>query len=327
MSIYINLRVYILMCGQSMRVGVVGLGAMGQNHARIYSTIPGCELVAVADIDDTLTRSVSNKYGAEPFNDYKLMLKKDLDAVSIAVPTSLHYEVASFFLENGIHCLVEKPITKTLEEAYKLVELAKKKNRKLMVGHIERYNPAVKKMKEIIDSGMLGKILIINTRRVGPFTPRVVDVGILIDLATHDIDVVRYLYGKEPSNIYSKFGSIKHPHEDYAVLLLDFGESTASIEVNWFTPHKVRTAVVTGTDGIAYMDYMEQSIVVYNSEWKMEPKVEKEEPLKAEIEHFISCIKDDKEPLTSGEEGLKNLEVAYRSLVGGKSREFDTLRG
>jgi len=297
-----------------MRVGVVGLGAMGQNHARIYSSMEGCELVGVADIDPQVLKDVSRRYGAEPFKDYRLLLRNRPEAVSIAVPTSLHYEVASFFLENGVHCLIEKPITKTIEEARNLIEIARRNKVKLMVGHIERYNPAVRKMKDIIERGMLGHPIIINTRRVGPLAPRITDIGIVVDLATHDIDVVRYLYGKEPMKVYSKFGSIKHPHEDHAVILLDFGDSAASIEVNWFTPHKVRTAVVTGTDGIAYLDYIEQSIVLYNSDWKMEPKVEKGEPLKAEIEHFLLCIKEGREPLTSGEEGLRNLEVAYWSL-------------
>ncbi|MEM3448583.1 MAG: Gfo/Idh/MocA family oxidoreductase [Nitrososphaerota archaeon] len=299
-----------------MRVGVVGLGTMGQHHVRIYSSLKDCEIVGIADVNPEVLKEVSEKYNVEPFTDYKLLMEKKPQAVSIAVPTSLHYEVASFFLDKGVHCLIEKPITKTLEEARGLVKLARDKNVKLMVGHIERYNPAVKKMKEIIEKGMLGKVLIINTRRVGPFAPRVVDVGIIIDLATHDIDVVRYLYGREPLKVHSKFGSIKHSQEDHAVLLLDFGEGAASIEVNWFTPHKVRTAVVTGTDGIAYLDYIEQSIVIYNSEWRMEPKVDKVEPLRAEIEHFLSCIKEDKEPLTSGEDGLKNLEVAHRALGG-----------
>jgi UDP-N-acetylglucosamine 3-dehydrogenase len=140
-----------------------------------------------------------------------------------------------------------------------------------------------------------------------------------VDLATHDIDVSRYLTGKEPISIYSKYGTIKHSMEDHAILLLDFGESVASIEVNWFTPHKVRTAVITGTGGIAYMDYIEQSLTVYNSEWKMEPKVEKEEPLKKELAHFVDCVAHNKEPLVNGEEGLKTLEVALRSLQFGTS--------
>jgi UDP-N-acetylglucosamine 3-dehydrogenase len=297
-----------------IRVGVVGVGNMGQHHARVYSEISDCELVGVVDLDLALAESVAERHGTKAFTNHKDLMREGVDAVSIAVPTSCHYEIASFFLENGIHCLIEKPIAKTLDEGRRLVQLAEEKGVKLMVGHIERYNPAVRKMKEIVVKGLLGKILIVNTRRVGPFPPKVADVGIVVDLATHDIDVVRYLYGKEPSKSYSKVGSIKHPFEDHALILLDFGEGAASIEVNWFTPHKVRTAVVTGTDGIAYMDYIKQSIVIYNSEWVMEPKIENFEPLKAEIAHFISCIREDKEPLTSGEEGLRTLEVAYRCL-------------
>lgn len=160
----------------------------------------------------------------------------------------------------------------------------------------------------------MGDILIISTRRVGPYSPRINDIGIIVDLATHDIDVARYLTGREPQKIYSKYGSIKHFKEDHAILLLDFGGSAACIEVNWFTPHKVRTAVITGTKGIAYLDYIDQNLTVYNSEWKMEPKIEKEEPLRRELEHFIGCITNGKEPLVTGEEGLKTLEVALKSL-------------
>ncbi|MEM0231852.1 MAG: Gfo/Idh/MocA family oxidoreductase [Candidatus Methanomethylicaceae archaeon] len=296
-----------------MRIGVVGLGNMGRNHVRIFSNIKECNLTAISDINAEIAKNIGNQYGVESFTDYKLMINK-IDAVSIAVPTSLHYEIASFFIKNGIHCFIEKPITKTIEEAKELIKLAEKYGVKLMVGHIERFNPAVIKMKEIIDKEMLGKILVINARRVGPFPPKNIDTGIIIDLAIHDIDILRYVYGKEPLKVYSKYGSIKSNYEDYAVILLDFDEGVGCIETNWFTPHKIRTIVVTGTEGILFLDYIEQSIVIYNSQWKIEPKINKEEPLKLELEHFIKCIKENKEPITSGEEGLKNLMVAYRAL-------------
>ncbi|MDH5807189.1 MAG: Gfo/Idh/MocA family oxidoreductase [Candidatus Verstraetearchaeota archaeon] len=296
-----------------MRIGVVGLGNMGRNHVRIFSNIKECNLTAISDINAEIAKNIGNQYGVESFTDYKLMINK-IDAVSIAVPTSLHYEIASFFIKNGIHCFIEKPITKTIEEAKELIKLAEKYGVKLMVGHIERFNPAVIKMKEIIDKEMLGKILVINARRVEPFPPKNIDTGIIIDLAIHDIDILRYVYGKEPLKVYSKYGSIKSNYEDYAVILLDFDEGVGCIETNWFTPHKIRTIVVTGTEGILFLDYIEQSIVIYNSQWKIEPKINKEEPLKLELEHFIKCIKENKEPITSGEEGLKNLMVAYRAL-------------
>lgn len=302
-----------------MKVGVVGVGNMGQNHARIYSGLKGCELVGVADVDTVRVEQVAETYQTKAFIDYEDLIRERVEAVSIAVPTSMHFKVASFFLKKGVACLIEKPITPSLEEGKALVEIARKNGRKLMVGHIERFNPVVQKLKSIIEEELLGKVLIISTRRVGPYSPRIQDVGIIVDLATHDIDVSRYLTGKEPERIYSKYSTIKHSMEDHAILLLDFGDSAACIEVNWFTPHKVRTAVITGTGGIAYMDYIEQSLTVYGSEWKMEQKIEKEEPLKKELAHFVDCIARNKEPLVNGEEALKTLEVALRSLQFGRS--------
>lgn len=296
-----------------MKVGVVGIGAMGQNHVRVYSEIEGCELVGVADSNEEVANKFAAKYNTKAVYDYKKLLDYGVEAVSIAVPTSLHCEVASFFLENGVHCLVEKPIASKLEDGRKMTEIAIKNNAKLMIGHIERFNPVVQEMKQIIDEGILGKILIISSRRVGPFAPRIVDVGITIDLATHDIDIARYFCGKEPNKICSIYGSIRHSKEDHAILLLDFDGISACIEVNWFTPHKVRTAVVTGTEGIAYLDYIDQHITIFNSKWKKEPKIEKSEPLRKELEHFIYCIDNHKEPLVNGEEALKTLDVAIKA--------------
>lgn len=296
-----------------MNVGVVGIGAMGQNHVRVYSEIERCKIIGIADSNPEVANKFASKYGTKAVYDYKKLLDYGVEAVSIAVPTSLHYEVASFFLKNGVHCLVEKPIASTIEDGRKMAEMARKNDVKLMIGHIERFNPVVQEMKQIIDEGILGKILIISSRRVGPFAPRIVDVGITIDLATHDIDIARYFCGKEPTRVYSIHGSIRHSKEDHSILLLDFEGSSACIEVNWFTPHKVRSAVVTGTEGIAYLDYIEQHLTIFDSKWKKEPKIQKAEPLRKEIEHFLYCIENDKEPLVNGEEALRTLEVAIKA--------------
>ncbi|MDD1775844.1 MAG: Gfo/Idh/MocA family oxidoreductase [Candidatus Methanomethylicus sp.] len=297
-----------------MKVGVVGVGAMGGNHVRVYSSLQSCELVGIADMNDSLAKDLAEKYHTKAFHNYRDLLDAGVEAVSIAVPTSLHAEVASFFLKKNVNCLVEKPIASTVEDGLKMVELAKKSGKKLMVGHIERFNPAVQRIKEIIESGRLGRIVMITSRRVGPVPPRIVDVGIIIDLATHDIDIARYLYGEEPTKIFAKYGSIIHKKEDHAIILLDFGNGAAGIEVNWFTPHKVRTSVVTGTDGIAYVDYIEQKITIYNSRWMMEPKIDKEEPLKRELVNFIDCIEKDVEPMVTGMDGVRTLEVAIKCL-------------
>jgi UDP-N-acetylglucosamine 3-dehydrogenase len=305
-----------------IKAGVVGVGMMGQHHARIYSKLD-CELVGVVDKNLELAKRIGTRYQTHYFEDYKKLMDK-VNVVSIAVPTSLHKQVAIDFIRNGVHCLVEKPIAATIKEAREMVSEAHEHNVKLMVGHIERFNPAVLKLKEIIEKGELGNLILISTRRVGPFVSRIRDVGIIIDSATHDIDVARYFIGREPLKVFAKSGRIKHEKEDYAIIVLDFGNVAASIEVNWFTPHKVRSLVATGTGGIAYLDYIKQKLEVYTSEKKIVPYIEKEEPLKLEIEHFLDCVKKDKEPLVDGWEGLRVLKIALAAQM--KSWAYDALR-
>ena len=296
-----------------IRVGVVGVGEMGQHHVRIYNEIEDADLVGITDVNERRVKETAKQYKTKAFIDYKDLLKEDLDAVSIVVPSQLHKRAALEFIREGVNCLIEKPIATNIEDAKEIIKEAETNNVKLAIGHIERFNPAVMKLKEIIENGILGKMLLISTRRVGPFVPRITDVGIIVDSATHDIDVVRYLLGKEPIGIFAKSGWIKNKKGDHAIVLLDFGNVSASIEVNWFTPHKVRTLVATGTEGIAYLDYLKQKVIIYNSDWKMIPKIENKEPLKVELEHFLGYVKNNKEPLVDGYEGLKVLEIAIKA--------------
>lgn len=298
-----------------IKVGVIGIGTMGQHHARVYSSPElGCELVAVADVNLGKAREIGNKYGVKTYTNYKdLINKEEVEAVSIVVPTLMHKKVALDFIKAGTHCLIEKPIAANLEDAREMIKEAERNNVKLAVGHIERFNPAVTKLKEIIDEGILGELIIISTRRVGPFVSRIKDVGIIVDSATHDIDVARYLIGKEPVKVFAKSGGVKHKRGDHAIIVLDFGNSSSAIEVNWFTPHTVRKLVATGTKGIAYLDYLEQKIKVYNAEWKMSPKIGRKEPLILELEHFLECIKKNENPIVNGYEGLKVLEIAIKA--------------
>jgi len=294
-----------------IKVGVVGLGMMGQHHVRVYSQL-GCELVGVADANIKRAKEIGEKYGVSFYSDYT-KLKPQVDAVSIVVPTRLHQQIAVDFIKQGVHCLVEKPIASNLDEAEEIIRAAEANHINLMVGHIERFNPAVLRLKQLIHQGILGKLMIISTRRVGPFVPRIRDVGIIIDTATHDIDVTRYLVGKEPVSVFSKAGRFKHPKEDYAIVVLDFGDATASIEVNWFTPSKVRSLVATGSEGIAYLDYIKQELTVHNSQHINTIRIEKTEPLKSELEHFLSCAETGKTPLVDGYEGLKVLKIALEA--------------
>jgi UDP-N-acetylglucosamine 3-dehydrogenase len=293
-----------------IKMGVVGLGQMGQHHVRLFSKL-NCELVGIADQNAERARELGTQYHIPYFSDYHDLLPK-VEAVSIAVPTTLHHSVALDFLKKGIHCLVEKPISFGLQEAEEMVKEADNHHVKLAVGHIERFNPAVIKLKEIVSSGILGQLLIISTRRVGPYAPRIRDVGVVIDSATHDIGVVKYLVGRNPISIYSNAGSLVHSKEDHAVIVLDFGETAASLEVNWFTPHKVRTLVATGSEGMAYLDYIEQKVVVHNSHVEI-ADIQKAEPLKLELEQFLKSINDGTAPEVDGREGLEILKIALEA--------------
>jgi len=294
-----------------MRVGVIGAGVMGRHHARVYHEL-GADLVGIADIDIKKAQEVADKYQTKAFKKYAQLLEQGLDAVSVAVPSKLHSVVAVDIAEHGVNMLVEKPIADTMESGKRIADAARKANVILMVGHIERFNPAVQKLVQIIGEGVLGDLVVLSSRRVGPFVNRVKDIGITMDVASHDIDIARYLTNREPVEVLAKSINVKNKKGDCAIMILDFGRVTASIEVNWFTPHKVRSLVVTGTEGIAYADYIEQSVTIFNSSWKMEPKIEKNEPLRMELIHFMECVEQGKKPLISVEDGLRTLEIALK---------------
>jgi len=297
------------------RVGVIGAGAMGKHHARIYSEMQEAELVGVADVNERVAAEVATEYNTAAFTDCERLLKNDLDAVSIAVPTSLHKAIALKVANQGVHMLVEKPIAESLESADTIINAARRKNLKLMVGHIERFNPAILKLKELISAEELGEIISISCRRVGPYPPRIRDVGIIIDLAVHDIDAISYLYGKRAINVYSIAGNSFHTKEDHASILLQYEDKRSGmVETNWLTPHKIRTITITATGGVAYADYLDQSLEIWKEDglWKVD--VEKREPLKNELELFLHAVVNDEEPSPSGEEGKYALEVALSAI-------------
>jgi UDP-N-acetylglucosamine 3-dehydrogenase len=300
---------------KEQRVGVIGVGAMGTHHARIYSDMAGVELVGVTDINERAAAEVAAEYNTAAFADCERLLKSDLDAVSIAVPTSLHKEIALKAANQGVHMLIEKPIAESLNSADAIIAAVKRENLKLMIGHIERFNPAILKLKELISAGELGQVLSISCRRVGPFPPRIRDVGIIIDLAVHDIDAISYLYGERAQNVYAIGGNSFHIKEDYATITLLYGDNkSGAVETNWLTPRKIRELRVTATGGVAHADYLEQSIEIYKGGAVMDVRIEKREPLKNELEHFMHVIANDEEPSPSGEEGRYTLQVALSAI-------------
>ncbi|MCC4768727.1 gfo/Idh/MocA family oxidoreductase [Methanosarcina sp. DH2] len=298
-----------------IKVGVIGTGAMGQNHVRIYREMEGVELAGISDVDQQRVEAMAVQFNTKGFTDYNEMFAEDLDAVSVVVPTKLHKQVVLDALEAGLNVLVEKPIADTLENADLMIEAAKKTGKILMVGHIERFNPAVIKLKELIDSEILGKVVSISTRRVGPYNPRIRDVGVILDIGVHDIDIISYLYGRRVNHVYAVAGADIHSFEDHASIILRMDHEFAGVvETNWLTPHKVRKLTAIGIKGVAYLDYIDQTVETHNNGWIQKAKIEESEPLKNELEHFIDCVATGKAPKTCGEDGKHALEVAMAAI-------------
>lgn len=299
-----------------LKCAVIGVGKMGINHVRVYSELPSIKFVAVAELHEKLGKDVAEKFNVTHYKHYEDLLENEKpDIVSICVPTSFHYQVAKTCIEKKIHVLLEKPISTAIHEAEELVRLARKHKVKMLVGHIERFNPAVKKVKEIIDKGKLGKIISIMARRVGGFPYQIRDANIMVDLAIHDIDVVNYLLDDLPQVVYvnKKRINIKQ-REDYVEYLLKYKSTSAFIQTNWFTPVKIRKLNITGTEGYIELDYITQNVDFYKSNYdklketvsgfsdfilrfsdpdKIEVPIDKKEPLKEEIMYFVKVVKNN----------------------------------
>ncbi len=306
-----------------IRVGVIGAGAMGKNHIRIYSEMTNVELAGISDIDKDLVEELAQEYNTKSFTDYNELLKMDLDAISIVVPTKMHKVVAIECIRSGANVLVEKPISDSVENAQAIIDAAKENDKIVMVGHIERFNPAVIKLKEIIDSGLLGKIVSISTTRVGPYNPRIRDVGVILDIGVHDIDIISYLYGKSVNQTYTVAGADIHSFEDHATIHMRFDhELSGLVEVNWLTPHKVRNLTALGVEGVAYLDYIDQTVELHDSGWVRKAKIEQKEPLRNELEYFVDCVKEGKQANPSGEDGMHALKVSLAAIRSYKEEKL-----
>jgi UDP-N-acetylglucosamine 3-dehydrogenase len=313
-----------------LKIGVIGIGNMGKHHIRHYSQMPEAELIAICDIQKDLLNKYQEEFNCKTYTDLDTMLEKEnLDAVSIVSPSTLHYQMAKKTIQKGIHTLIEKPLTDSLETSKELIELAKKHNIILMVGHIERFNPAVLKLKEIIDSGKLGEIVIISSKRAGVFPSQIKDANVMIDLAVHDIDIVSHLFNKQPDDVTLNSGkALIDSRDDHAELLLKFGSQTGIVQVNWITPIPIRALTLTGTKGYAELNYMTKELTIYESTYnktidsigeqtiKFEPTtkenipVEKNDQLRTELSNFLSCIHANCAPYVTGQCGYNALKIA-----------------
>jgi len=304
--------------GDLLRVGVVGVGVMGSNHARVLASLPGIELVAVADPDQQQARFVAGALGTTAVDDVDALLPLGVDAVTIAAPTHLHHDIALTCIKRGIHVLVEKPIASNPEEGRGIVVAARRAGVTLMVGHVERFNPAVETIKEAIRGEEIFSIAI---TRVGPIPPRMSNVGVVIDLAVHDIDLIRWFTDSEIVDVQPLTANAVAELEDIA--LLQFRTTSgvlAQINTNWLTPFKARTCHVATRDKYIIGDLLTRQVTECfgfqpDGSYSMRHlSVGYTEPLRAELVAFFTAIRQGGAPVVSGEEGVASLEIAMRCL-------------
>jgi predicted dehydrogenase len=319
-----------------LKAAVIGVGMMGQHHARIYSQIPETQLVGVVDIQEKSAEQTARLYHTTAYTDYhKLLDEARPEIVTIATPTEFHHCAALAALEAGCHLLIEKPIALTETEAQEIIERAELLDRKLMIGHVVRFDPAVQALKERLQAGELGRIFQIRCRRLGPFPARIRDVGVVIDLATHDLDMIRYLTGREAVRLYAETEQRIHSaYEDILVGTIRMADGVIGIlDINWLTPTKIRELTVTGEKGMFVVDHLTQDLFFYeNAETQGEGwsairllrgvsegrmiryPIQKYEPLKAELTQFAQAVIDNKPVPVTGQDGLLALRLA-RALV------------
>ncbi len=304
---------------KQLRIAVIGTGFWGKNQARVFSQLDQTKLVCVCDTNEEAAKTVGMQYRVQSANDVDEVLgRNDVDAVTICTPTITHREIATRALNAGKHVLVEKPMTSTVSEAKELLALSQKKGLKLMPGHIERCNPAVKYLKSLVADGSLGNVMLFLARRVGRWPERIGDVGVVRDTAIHDIDLARYIFEDEINAVYARTGSMRHRNEDYAEIMLQFTDGgTAFIDANWLSPRKARTLVVTGSEATAQLDYITQQVAIENYQKTVKPNLEKKEPLTMELTHFAESIINDKPLSVNGLDGLKAVEICEAALKSG----------
>jgi hypothetical protein len=291
---------------------------MGSNHARVLSEMPGVKLVGVADPDRARCDQVAGRLGCAAFKDAEELLQHGVDAVTIAAPTHLHRDIAIDCAARGIHILVEKPIAPTVEESRAIVAAARRAGVTLMVGHVERFNPAVQSIKRAIKDQ---DILSIAITRVGPFPPRMSNVGVVIDLAVHDIDLIRWFTESEIVEIQPQTSSAVAEREDIALLQFRTASGVlAHINTNWLTPFKARTVHVATRDKYLIGDLLTLQVTECfgfqpDGSYSMRHlSVGYAEPLRSEMQAFLAAIKSGESPAVTGDEAVASLEVAIRCL-------------
>jgi len=296
-----------------VKVGIIGVGYLGMQHARIASYLEEAELKAVADTDFKKALEIGNRHGVSYYQNYEEMMD-EIDAGIVSTPTSEHFRVSMRLLERGKHVLVEKPITETVEQAEQLVDLARKNGLLLQVGHLERFNPAV----EVVEN-MISDPKFIEVQRLGSFSARSLDVDVVKDLMIHDLDIILALIKDEVGVIRSSGIHVLSDKVDIANARLEFkGGCVATLTASRVHQGKVRKLRIFEPTSYYSIDYIDQEVKVFPLSGRQTDiktlKTKKEEPLKKELENFLRCQAEGRPGKVSGEEGLRALRLAYDVL-------------
>ena len=314
---------------KDIKTGVIGVGSMGQNHARIYSEISN--LVAVADPNEQQGVAVAERFGVSWYKNYQDMLE-EVDAVSISVPTFLHREIAEKVAAARVHILVEKPLAISVDDSKSIINSAEKNGITLAVGHVERHNPVVLSLENFLNNDKSGNILTLTARRFSNYPHRISDVGVLFDLTIHDVQIINSLVASRPISVYATGGKSKNEsHEDFINLVINYKNGINGVcQTSWLTPMKIRDLSVTTDKNFINVDFMNKKVEVMVSEYKdvdesnlYETKIGFQsrfldvpdiEPLKAELIDFLGSVNNGSTPLVSGDEGLNAVKIVQAGL-------------
>src|SRR5712671_625718 len=310
--------------GRDLRVGVIGAGVMGSNHARVLAGLPDVTLVGIVDPLPEHRARATEMVGCRAFAELDELLAEGVDAVTIAAPTHLHHEIALICIARKIHILVEKPVASTVQEGRDIVDAARRAAVTLMVGHVERFNPAVAAIKQALSGE---DILSIGITRVGPFPPRMSNVGVVIDLAVHDIDLIRWFTESDIVEVQPQLSSAVAEREDIALLQFRTASGVlAHINTNWLTPFKARNVTVATRDKYVMGDLLTRQVTECfgfqpDGSYSMRHlSVGHAEPLRAELLAYVNAIRSGKAPPVTGEEGVASLEIAAQCLASKPSQ-------
>lgn len=314
---------------------------MGQNHVRVFSEM--ADLVGVCDINKEVGEKVAAKFKTPFFPNVDALLATGAEAVSIVTPTSSHYEMAKKVIGAGIHLLLEKPATGSSAKLLELSKLAERKKVTFATGFIERHNPVVSLAKKNLTGGNFGSLISAHSRRVSSFPQRIKDVGVIMDLGVHDIDVIKYLVGSPVARVFSAAGKFRNKDfEDHANIVMEFANGvTGVVEVNWLTPTKVRTLAMTCSDQFVEFDYTSQSIEIFSTQMReFDPgnlydlgmelhgrtiNLKREEPLRRELSDFLRACKDGTEPLVTGLDAAGTISIAEAAMKSARNNQVISL--